>query len=297
MKLRCNLLFSFLAVSVFAIAQPDQTVKVTYERSSKGDVTFYAETDSYMPYTVTLSFPQLTNASYAEGYVHEAAIQRGKTRLLSLRPSNADAPIGFSYRYSYRAGNKFLKPDTNFVYLLPLAEGKTVKVKYLISMERFLDKEKPKRQVGIAFRTTAGDTVFAARGGLVTEIKDYSASTSEGTFFQAKENYVVVCHKDGTFARYKLFQDGGIFVSPGDEIIPGQPMGIIGGENYEQGSHLRFSIYCPHLPDLSFQPLFHLSPDVTGRPEQRETYVVEHPASIVMQEMSKKAKKKYQSKE
>ena len=26
----------------------------------------------------------------------------------------------------------------------------------------------------------------------------------------------------------------GIFVSPGEEVIPGQPLGIIGGENYKQ---------------------------------------------------------------
>lgn len=297
MKLRSSLFFSFLAVSVWAIAQSNPTVKVTYERSSKGDVTFYAETESYTPYTVTLSFPRLTNASYSEGYVHETAIHRGKTRLLSLRPTTADVPIGFSYRYNYRVGNKFLKPDTNFVYLLPLAEGKTVKVKYLSSIESSIDKEKPKRQVGIAFLTVAGDTIFAARGGLVTEIKDHSASTAEGTSFQATENYVMVYHKDGTFARYKLFRNGGIFVSPGDEIIPGQPIGIIGGENYKQGSHLRFSVYCPHLSDFSFQPLFHLSPDVTGKPELRETYVVEHPASIVVQEMNKKDKKKYLPKE
>lgn len=296
MKLR-HILFSLLLIpSVLAVAQSDKVVEVTYERSNKGEITFYAETDSYTPYTVTLSFPRLTNASYPEGTVHEAAIHFGKTRLLVLRPSTENVPIGFSYRYTYRKGNFLLKADTNFVYLFPLAEGKTLRVRYMYSLDRILGKEGQKRLTGFAFHTTAGDTIFAARGGEVTEVNDNSASTSEGTSFQATENYVEVFHKDGTFARYKLFRDGGIFVSPGDEVIPGQPLGIIGGENYKQGSHLRFSVYCPDLKDYSYMPDFCLSSEKTGKPEEREIYVSEHPVSFIIQEMSKKAKKKFLSK-
>lgn len=296
MKLRHNFLF-LIMLPVLAVAQSDKVVEVTYERSDKGEVTFYATTDSHTPYTVTLSFPRLNNTSYPEGSIHEAFIHFGKTRLLTLRPSTENVSIGFSYRYTYRKGNFLLKADTNFVYLFPLAEGKTVRVNYMYSLDRILGKEGQKRLTGLAFHTTAGDTILAARGGEVTEVNDNSASTSEGTSFQATENYVEVFHKDGTFARYKLFRDGGIFVSPGDEVIPGQPLGIIGGENYKQGSHLRFNVYCPDLKDYSYMPDFYLSPEKTGKPEEREIYVSEHPLPFVIQEMGKKAKKKFLSKE
>ena len=296
MKLRHNL-FLFLMLPVLAAAQSDRVVKVSYERSSKGEVTFYAETDSHTPYTVSLSFSRLTNTTYPEGTVHEALAHFGKTRLLTLRPAVENASIGFSYRYTYRKGNYRLKADTNFIYLFPLAEGKTVRVNRMIALDNFLGKEGQKRVTGLGFRTTVGETIFAARGGEVTEVNDNSASTSESTAFQATENYVEVFHKDGTFARYKLFQDGGIFVSPGEDVIPGQPLGIIGGENYEQGSHLRFNVYCPDLKDYSYIPDFYLSSEKTGKPEVREIYVSEHPVPLIMQEMSKKAKKKFLSKE
>ena len=190
-----------------------------------------------------------------------------------------------------------MKTDTSFVYLFPLAQGKVVRVNKMVSLDNFIGKEGEKRITGLGFSTTAGDTIFAARGGLVTEVVDNSASTSENTSFHSTENYLEVFHKDGTFARYKLFQNEGIFVSPGEEVIPGQPLGIIGGENYKQGSHLRFSIYCSDRPDHSYVPDFYLSPEETGKPEERVMYKSWHPVEIIMKEMSKKEKKKFLSKE
>jgi len=287
-----TLLFMF---PMLAVAQEKRTVNISYERSDKGEVTFYAETDSYTPYTVSLSFTRLTNTTYPEGTVYDTPIRYGRTRLLTLRPATENVSIGFSYRYTYKKGNNRLKADTNFVYLFPLAQGKVVRVNRMVSLDNVLGKGGEKRVTGLGFFTTAGDTIFAARGGLVTEVNDNSASTSENTSYNSNENYLEVFHKDGTFARYKLFQDKGIFVSPGEEIIPGQPLGIIGGENYEQGSHLRFSIYCPDNPDYPYVPDFCLSPEETGKPEVRKIYKSWHPVEIIMQEMSKKEKKKYLS--
>ena len=78
----------------------------------------------------------------------------------------------------------------------------------------------------------------------------------------------------------------------GEEVIPGQPLGIIGGENYKQGSHLRFSIYCPDRPDHSYVPDFYLSPEETGKPEERVMYKSWHPVEIIMKEMSKKERRR-----
>ena len=80
-------------------------------------------------------------------------------------------------------------------------------------------------------------------------------------------------------------------------MIPGQPLGIIGGENYKQGSHLRFSIYCPDQPDYSYVPDFCLSQEEVGKTEPRVMYKSWHPVAIVVREMSKKEKKKFLSKE
>lgn len=62
-----------------------------------------------------------------------------------------------------------------------------VRVNKMVSLDNFIGKEGEKRITGLGFSTTAGDTIFAARGGLVTEVVDNSASTSENTSFHSTE--------------------------------------------------------------------------------------------------------------
>lgn len=297
MRTKFYLLAFLCFIPVIAMTQTSHPVTITYERSAKGDVTFYADNVSYTPYTVTLKFTRLSGtSSIQEGEPHETAIRRGKTRLLTLKPASENSGVGFAYRSNVVKGDYRAKTDTNFVYLFPLAEGKRVRMNHMVSLEKVLGSEGKSRLTGVSFKTDEGDTIVAVRRGLVTEIRDDSASKTEHKSFNANENYVEVYQDDGTFARYMLFQDNGILVSPGDRVIPGQPLGIIGGSNYERGSHLRFSIYCPDMERFTFVPCFYLSSGQTGKPAVGELYVSEHPKEIIMQEMSKKERKKFEEK-
>ena len=297
MKLKHCLSTILFLMPIWVVAQ-NSPVTITYERSGKGEVTFYADNISYTPYTVALTFTRLSGTlSLQEGDTHKAtAFSRRKTRLLTLKPVTENAGIGFSYRFNITKGDWHAKTDTNFVYLFPLTEGKRVRMNHMVSLEKVLGSDDKSRLTGISFQTADGDTIVAARRGIVPEVQDNSASEAEHKSFSAKENFVEICQDDGTFARYILFRDNGIFVSPGDQVIPGQPLGIIGGSNYERGSHLRFSIYCPDMHKFTFVPCFYLSPGKTGKPAVGELYVSEHPQEIIMQEMSKKEKKKYMEK-
>lgn len=297
MKQPLFLLFMLFGATTVA-AQNNNPVTVTYDRSDKGDVTFWAENTSYAPHTVTINFTKLTGTgSFSEGDSKDILVGHGKRQLVTLRPSVEGRFIGFSYRTLSQKGNIRARVDTNYVYLLPFAVGKAVRANRMVSLESLLKGSKQtKRITGFAFKTNEGDTVVAARAGLVTEVEDQLASTTDNKSFNATENYVEVYHKDGSFARYKLFKNGGVFVLPGDEVIPGQPLGIIGGSNYKMGSHLRFTVSSPSLETYSFAPSFYLGAGKNGRPVERELYVSEHPQEIIMLEMTKKERKKYLNK-
>lgn len=286
---------SVLLFSFWAWAQGTSPITISRERTSKGEVIFWAENTVYAPYTVTLTFSKLSNtSSVIEGEPLDAVVAgRGRYRILSLRPSTENSGIGFSYSSMIRKGDSRAKVDTNFVYLLPLPKGKPVRTRLMVSLDGVLGKSDKAHMTGIAVETQEGDTITAARGGIVTEIQDHSASIGENKSFSSTENYVEVYHKDGSFARYKLFKNGGIFLQEGDEIIPGQAMGIIGGDNYKQGSHLRFSLFTPIVEKKAFVPSFYLGGGKIGKPENKEMYASEHPEEIVMLEMSKKEKKRY----
>ncbi len=290
-RLLLSSLFACCSFLLWAQASP---IKITYEHESNNQLAFYAENFTFIPYTVSLEFIRLSNTTtFMEGDTYQTLVERGKKRLVTLRPTDSDNGIGFSYRFRYEKGDVRAKADTNFVYLFPLLEGRQVRMKRMNSLDAVVGKAEKAYLTGIAFHTAEGDTIVAARRGRVTQIMDNSASTEENRSFSATDNYVEVYHADGTFATYKLFKNGGIFVEPGDEVIPGQPLGIVGGSNYQGGSHLRFMISSPTLKPHSFLPFFYLSSGQSGKPDFREVYISEHPVDIVVKELSKKEKKKY----
>lgn len=295
-------LSTLLLCAIAAYAQTSSPVTITPERSSKGDIVFWADNRSPIPYTVTLTFTKLGNTvSASEGVPQEMVATTGKRRLFSLRPSSEQQPVTYSYRVRMRRGDAKVRADTTFVYLFPLAEGKKVKVipGYSYSLEKVLerlkegDTSRPQKSpmTGVGFKTTEGDTIVAARRGVVSEVVEQKP-TGDQTSDRSK-NYVEVYHPDGTFARYMLLKYDGIFVKEGDEVFPGQPLGIIGSGTQAFGSHLRFTVTLPGENSHRFLPCFYLSSEQAGQPDLKTGYVVAHPASIIMQEMSKKEKKRY----
>ena len=199
MKLKHCLSTILFLIPIWVVAQ-NSPVTITYERSGKGEVTFYADNISYTPYTVALTFTRLSGTlSLQEGDTHKAtAFSRRKTRLLTLKPVTENAGIGFSYRFNITKGDWHAKTDTNFVYLFPLTEGKRVRMNHMVSLEKVLGSDDKSRLTGISFQTADGDTIVAARRGIVTEVQDNSASEAEHKRFSAKENFVEICQDDGT---------------------------------------------------------------------------------------------------
>lgn len=295
MKLYLFLLL-FFCMPLVGRAQTYTHINLAFERIQSQQVAFYADNPSYAPYTVTLKFTRLSNASnFREGEEYSTVVGYGRKQITTLRPENVNSGIGFAYNYSWRKGDLDANPDTTFVYLFPLAKGKSVKMNKMISLGGFFGiKGKRKDLTGVTFQTTRGDTIVAARGGMVTEIRDdveITDKTHKG--YDATENFIEIYHEDGTFAVYKLFKKKGVFVRAGDHVIPGQPLGTIDGSDYGNGSHLRFSIFVPSMDYRSFMPCFHLSSEQSGKPTVGELYTSEHPVDIVTKEMSKKEKKKY----
>ena len=164
MKLKYCLSTILFLIPIWVVAQ-NSPVTITYERSGKGEVTFYADNISYTPYTVALTFTRLSGTlSLQEGDTHKAtAFSRRKTRLLTLKPVTENAGIGFSYRSNITKGDWHAKTDTNFVYLFPLTEGKRVRMNHMVSLEKVLGSDDKSRLTGISFQTADGDTIVANR--------------------------------------------------------------------------------------------------------------------------------------
>jgi hypothetical protein len=100
------------------------------------------------------------------------------------------------------------------------------------------------------FDLKAGDDVLAARGGEVVKVQDGNTECGLSNYCLDKANYVIIKHKDDTFAEYGHLQIGVLdFVQEGVTVVQGQIIGKVGNTGYTSckitaggGYHLHFQV-------------------------------------------------------
>jgi hypothetical protein len=165
-------------------------------------------------------------------------------KLFTLKPTNRDQSIQYSYRYTYMRGIPNPKLDSTFVYLLPFKNNISVDVLYLSYLgSKYFGQEEPKNWRAFQFNCNKADTICSARKGIVVSVVDnYSLDTAQLVSYSSKRNTILIEHKDGTYARYEGFDSKKIFVKEGDQVLPNQPLGLLNQYDKSGTYQLRFSI-------------------------------------------------------
>ena len=258
--------FSFFIAVFLVVASLGQVLNplpydLEVRSEDRGDGSYDINADIYRKgtYTIIVRFEELSNLNVrgveyirtsvgsAAGYEYKKSLMVDG-RVLTLTPISPEQPSYYRYSYSYARGR--LAPDKvehDFVYRLPYGAGKSVKALDLYNIEsRHFGEEDPENWKAIEFSMSQGDTVYAARKGLVVEITDkYDPVTVESqrdVQFMDSSNEIMVEHADGTLATYKVLQKGSMMVKPGDTVYPDTPLALAGsydGAKYQ----LRFQIY------------------------------------------------------
>ncbi|PQB04350.1 hypothetical protein BST85_05140 [Aureitalea marina] len=125
------------------------------------------------------------------------------------------------------------------LYELPFSRGKKYKVIQGFGGKFSHDSEQSKYAVDI--NTQVGDTITAARSGLVIRTRDQFTERG-GRDFRDKANLVNILHDDGTIASYVHLDFEGVLVSLGERVETGQPIGISGYTGFTTTPHLHFVI-------------------------------------------------------
>jgi murein DD-endopeptidase MepM/ murein hydrolase activator NlpD len=97
-------------------------------------------------------------------------------------------------------------------------------------------------QYSYDFVMPIGTKVTAARAGVVAEIR---TRFRDGQSAEGQSNWVKIRHEDGTIAAYSHLTEQGVLVKVGDQIVPGQLIGLSGNTGNTGGlPHLHFHV-CP----------------------------------------------------
>jgi len=129
--------------------------------------------------------------------------------------------------------------DIEYRYALPYSKGKKYKV--IQAFGGSFSHNTIRAKYAVDFKLNIGDTVCAAREGIVVRSKD-RFTESGGRDYIDKANHVDILHQDGTLASYVHLDHKGVLVAPGDFVDKGQPIGISGNTGFSTTPHLHFVV-------------------------------------------------------
>jgi murein DD-endopeptidase MepM/ murein hydrolase activator NlpD len=135
-------------------------------------------------------------------------------------------------------GQSSVQEPSKLILSLPFKDGKTTMV-----TQGYFGKYSHQGEHALDFRLRKGEPVFAAREGIVFDLKEDEDRNFWKGIKSYRANYVILKHDDGTFTKYMHMQKDGVLVNLGDTIAKGQLIAQAGSTGNSTMSHLHLVCY------------------------------------------------------
>ena len=294
-----KLILSLLLI-VSIVCQSNGQITLEPERDSQQNVTIYAVNTAKIPYSVIISFSDLQNMTVSGGTSVTSVASPGRSKVATLKPTVSGQSTNFRYSYSYAKGSIYSKSKLEPVYLIPVAEGVSVRANVNTNISKVVKSEvNADAYVGVSFHFEGSTTIVAPRKGVIADMKMDFVAKSDNLTFTADENFIEIYHEDGTLTKLIVLKSGSEKVQVGDEVLPGQALAESGGEHYQNGIRVMMVNQKAEKSDMDkFRYIYFPVTFVAKEGNQEITQPIQltaiHPAEIVTRELSKKELKAYQ---
>lgn len=135
---------------------------------------------------------------------------------------------------------EYFQPDSQAIYQLPFPQNKRYKV--IQGYHGSFSHNSDFSRYALDFNLQVGDTVCAARDGIVVGmIEGYNVGGNRKKF-RPFANFISIYHEDGVITQYVHLVKDGSFVEVGDSVAAGMPIGISGETGFTSGAHLHFNV-------------------------------------------------------
>lgn len=283
----------FLLVFHFPISA-QRAIEVKYEQDQKGAYVFSCVNYAFCNYILDIGFTSFTNVKCDQPLPFHAEVKPGYNKLFSISAIDPQAAVQFKYQSSFQKGCMHPNVNQSIIYLFPITPGTQAQV-YEMSPVKSTDSGS---WYVLRLKMKPGDTIYAARKGVVNDVQDQNGANDAGQTSIGTENFIEIAQPDCSFARYGILRKNSALVKPGQMIKTGQPIGLVGGDTYGRGSDIRFSVYYYQEENGMLKqtaishyivPQFWTKNNQAGRLKHGATYISEFPASVLNQELPVKA--------
>jgi len=222
------------------------------------------------PYKITVYFNVTKHNMTSTNPLPVSLVLEGNEKRYITSLEYGNKSWRYNYKYDWSRGDYHAKHKQNYQYALPYVKGEKFKVSQSC-MGTFTHKGASK--YAIDFNMPIGTPVYAARGGIVMDIKNNSNKGGNSPSLIDDGNYVFILHDDGTIGEYWHLKEHGTVVERGQKVEKGQHIGYSGNTGYTRGPHLHFIVKSATSfgKGISFPTLFSTSKGMITCPK-KETY-------------------------
>jgi hypothetical protein len=271
-------------------------VEVKYEQDARGRFVFSCVNYAYCNYILEVGFTVFNNVKSDQPLPFHGEVKPGYNKLFTIAAVDPQLPTQIKFNSAFQKGCISPAVNPEYTYLLPITPGKSAQF-YEMSPDKVADSA---GWYVVRLRMKAGDTIYAARKGVVNEIQDQDGTNDAGQTGVQTENFIEITQPDCSFARYGILRKNGAFVKPGQPVKAGQPIGLVGGDSFGRGSDVRFSVYYYREEEGSRQnngrhyviTQIWTKNNGKGKLKNGVVYTSEFPASVLNQESAQPAQKK-----
>ena len=100
-----------------------------------------------------------------------------------------------------------------------------------------------RERAALDFKMKRGTKITAARGGVVTRVKEDGDKGGWNKKYRPYGNNIIIQHDDGSRAGYWHLQLNGALVKVGDSVKQGQVIALSGKTGYAAMPHLHFMVW------------------------------------------------------
>ncbi|MCA6074693.1 M23 family metallopeptidase [Fulvivirga sedimenti] len=229
---KCIILF-LLLVSLCNISFS----QVTFEKSISEEK-FILKAKNELPVDIRLIIKDSTNIKtylLPSGNVPETVLE------LPLKNQPDTTAILDSFNFTVRIGSGEQLKIKRYRYTLPFKEGSRYKL--IQGFNGAFSHDSEASRYALDFSMPVGDTVCAARGGMVVWTEDQFEEGGNDRNLINKANRILIMHDDGTIGFYVHLVKNGVLVKIGEKVEEGDPIGLSGNSGFSTMPHLHFAVH------------------------------------------------------
>lgn len=238
--MKVRLLFTILLLSVGIVIKAQPT-KIYCEGRNSGFVV-YANNSALYPSSVVLKL-DLSNLYFSEGEKRLFVIPpvSKRVKIGELKVMDSGMQYAYDYRFISTMGDVTITNyDKLYQYDLPFHEGETFRL-----TQGYNGAFSHHDENALDFTMTEGTEILAARDGVVVQIEKSNTKSCPEEECSKFNNYIVIMHLDGTFAKYMHIKHNGALLRLGSTVKKGEVIAYSGNVGWSSGPHLHFVCVLP----------------------------------------------------